>query len=126
MYNDDMRFAATHEWLRVDNNNIAEVGISGHAQEMLGDIVYIELPKVGHQIKYHEVFGTVESVKSASDLYAPVSGEIVEVNEKVVANPALINSSPHNDGWLLKIKITDTNELNSLMTVSEYEKSIAG
>ena len=124
MYNDDMRFAATHEWVRVDNDNIAEIGITHHAQEMLGDIVYIELPKLGSQIKCHEVFGVIESVKAASDLYAPVSGEVIAVNEKALTNPALVNGSPHSDGWLLKIKLSETNELNSLMTVSDLIVSI--
>ena len=126
MYNDEMKFAATHEWVRVDNTNIAKIGITNHAQEMLGDIVYIELPKLGQQLNAHEVFGVIESVKAASDLYAPVSGEVVAVNSAALGNPALVNSSPHSDGWLLKVKFSDMDELNSLMTSSEYKKLIIG
>ncbi len=121
-----MRFAATHEWVCVDSSNIAKIGITRHAEELLGDIVYIELPKLGSQIKNHEVFGVIESVKAASDLYAPATGEVIAVNAEVIANPALVNSAPHADGWLLKVKLSNADELNSLMTASEYEKSISG
>ena len=125
MYNDDMKFVATHEWVQLDNDSIVKIGITNHAQELLGDLVFIELPKLGRQIKSHEVIGVIESVKAASDLYSPVTGEVIAINEEVIADPALVNSAPHKAGWLLKIKLNDMNELNVLMSAAEYKNSIS-
>ncbi|MDI6863885.1 MAG: glycine cleavage system protein GcvH, partial [Pseudothermotoga sp.] len=105
------KFAKTHEWVKVDGK-LAVVGISNHAQEKLGDVVYVDLPQVGKVVKKGEVFMSVESVKAASDIYAPVSGKIVEVNEKLSNQPELINKDAEGEGWLVKIEMTNPDELS--------------
>lgn len=124
MYLDDVKFVNTHEWVKMETNGIAAVGITHHAQELLGDLVYVELPKLGQQIKTHDVIGVVESVKAASELYSPVNGEVVAVNDSVIADPTLANTDPHNQGWLLKVKLTDTSQLDTLMSAREYKELI--
>jgi len=119
-----MKFTDTHEWLKI-KNGIATIGITNHAQDNLGDIVYVELPELGLQIEKEESLGVVESVKSASDLYAPISGIVIEINEELTGSPEVLNLDPHNDGWLVKIKVTDVVELRNLLNVEEYEKLLA-
>lgn len=126
MYDNNMKFVDTHEWVRLIDDNVVVVGITHHAKELLGDLVYIDLPKVGRHINVKEVCGVVESVKAASDLYSPLSGEVVEINHEVVADPTLINSDPHGRGWLFKIKLSDATELSNLMSMEEYKSSISG
>jgi glycine cleavage system H protein len=115
------RFAKTHEWVKVDGN-LAIVGISNHAQEKLGDVVYVDLPQVGKVVKKNEAFMSVESVKAASDIYAPVSGKIVEVNEKLSNQPELINKDAEGEGWLVKIEMSDPNELSDLLDEESYRR----
>lgn len=124
MYKEDMKFVDTHEWVKVDNDNVVIVGITNYAQELLGDLVFIELPSVGKNIRINDVVGVVESVKSASDLYSPVSGEVVAVNEHVINDPALANNDPHQDGWLFKVKLDDVLQLDTLMDASQYKDFI--
>lgn len=115
------KFAKTHEWVKVDGN-LAIVGISNHAQEKLGDVVYVDLPQVGKVVKKAEAFMSVESVKAASDIYAPVSGKIVEVNEKLSNQPELINKDAEGEGWLVKIEMSDPSELSDLLDEESYRK----
>ena len=124
MYTDNMKFIESHEWAKIDNDSIALVGISEHAQSLLGDIVYVELPKIGQKIKANTTIGVIESVKAASDLYSPIGGEVIEINEKVINDPAIINTSPHNDGWLVKIKLDNMDEFNQLLDVVTYQQNI--
>ena len=125
MYTEDMKFVDTHEWIKTTSDNIATVGITNHAQELLGDLVYIELPNVGDSITLGETVGVVESVKAASDLYSPLSGEVIEINNEIINDPTLANSDPHNAGWLFKLKLTAPDELNGLLSVDKY-KSLIG
>lgn len=117
----DLKFAKSHEWLKQGDDNVATVGISDHAQDSLGDITFVELPAVGDTFQKGETFGVVESVKAASDIYAPVSGEVVAVNEELNDAPEKINQSPYGDGWLIKIKVADPSEIDSLLTPADYE-----
>mmetsp|Transcript_14112 Transcript_14112/g.42602 ORF Transcript_14112/g.42602 Transcript_14112/m.42602 type:complete len:165 (-) Transcript_14112:309-803(-) len=121
---DDRKYAESHEWAQVDGDN-ATVGISDFAQLQLGDVVYVELPEVGTEVKQGEVFGVVESVKAASDVYSPVSGEVTEVNSSLVDDSSLVNESPYDDGWFMKVKVTDKGSLNSLMESKAYEEHCA-
>ncbi len=117
------RFAKTHEWAHMDGN-VATVGISHYAQEEISDIVFVDLPKVGQQVTAGQNCCVIESVKSASEIYAPVSGEIVEVNEALTADPALVNREPHAGGWLFKIKMTAPAEYENLLDLSAYKATI--
>jgi glycine cleavage system H protein len=117
---DMLRYTKDHEWLRLDGD-IATVGITPFAQEKLGDLVFVELPGVGAKLERAAVAATVESVKAAAEVYAPVSGEIVEVNEKVTGEPGLVNSAPTGDGWLFKMKVADMAELDSLLDEQAYQ-----
>ena len=121
----DLKYAKSHEWVRV-NGDIATVGITDHAQQELTDIVFAELPVAGRKVKAGEACAVVESVKTASDIYSPVGGEIVEVNTAVVDNPALVNSEPFAAGWFYKIKLTNPAELNALLSPDDYKKQIGG
>jgi glycine cleavage system H protein len=118
---DQLRFAASHEW--VSDDNPATVGISSFAQDQLGDVVFVELPKVGTEIAAGEIFGSVESVKTVSDLYAPISGRVAAVNDELVNKPELVNSSPYDDGWLIKLEPTadPAAERAALMDRASYE-----
>lgn len=124
MYTSDMQFVETHEWIRRENMDEAVIGITHQAQELLGDLVYIELPKVGSAIKINDTIGVVESVKAASDIYAPLSGTVIAVNDNVIADPTLANTAPHTDGWLFKIKLNNTSELDKLLNADDYKKLI--
>ena len=116
---DDLKFAETHEWIRVDGE-VGTVGITDHAQTELTDIVFAETPKVGIKVSAREALAVVESVKAASDIYSPVGGDIVEANEALSDNPALINQDPYGAGWIFKIRIADSSELNSLLDAAAY------
>ncbi|MBS25424.1 MAG: glycine cleavage system protein H [Gammaproteobacteria bacterium] len=117
---DDLRYASTHEWIRINNDGTASVGISDHAQDALGDIVFVELPEPGSTVNAKDEVAVVESVKAASDIYSPVSGEITAVNEALVDAPETVNSSPYENGWFFKIKVGDENKLQELMDANTY------
>jgi glycine cleavage system H protein len=116
---DDLKFAETHEWIRVDGD-VGTVGITDHAQAELTDIVFAETPKVDSKVSAKEALAVVESVKAASDIYSPVGGDVVEANEALADNPALINQDPYGAGWIFKIRIADSSELNSLLDAAAY------
>lgn len=120
----DYKFTKTHEWVKVDGD-VVTIGISDFAQAELGDITYLELPAVGQSINKADPLGVIESVKAASDVYSPVSGEIVEENSNVIGAPELVNSSPYDDAWLVKIRISDPSQLEELMDSGEYSKLVA-
>lgn len=119
----ELKYAATHEWARVEDG-IVTVGITNHAQDALGDLVYIELPEVGDSLKAADEAGVVESVKAASDIYAPVTGEVVEVNSALVDSPEIVNSDPYHDGWMYKIRMTDPAELDDLLSAEDYDAQV--
>ena len=121
----DLRYAKSHEWVRVAAG-LATVGITDHAQHELTDIVFVELPAVGRALKAGESCAVVESVKTASDIYSPVSGEVVEVNPAVVANPALVNTEPYAGGWFYKVKLSAPAEVDALLTPEHYQAQIGG
>jgi glycine cleavage system H protein len=121
----DLKYAKSHEWLRV-HGDTATVGITDHAQAELTDIVFVELPSVGRKVKAGEACAVVESVKTASDIYAPVSGEIIAVNPAVVENPALVNTAPDSDGWFFQVKLGNAAEVNALLSPEDYKKQIGG
>ncbi len=122
MIPEDLKYTKTHEWVKVEGNK-AKVGITYHAQEQLHDIVYVELPNVGEEISKGDTLGVVESVKAASDVYAPISGKVVAVNDEVVNSPELLNQDPYKN-WLVEIEITYPSELDDLLTAEEYKKVI--
>jgi glycine cleavage system H protein len=119
----DLRYAKSHEWVRV-NGDTADVGISDHAQHELTDVVFVELPAAGRKVKAGESCAVVESVKTASDIYAPVSGEVVAANPQLAQHPGLVNSAPYGDGWFFKIKLADPGELDRLLSPEDYLKQI--
>lgn len=122
---DELKYAQSHEWVRVGNGDIVTVGISDFAQAEMTELVYVELPEVGRSYSAGDEVAVVESVKSASDIYTPVSGEIVEVNEALNDNPSLVNSSPFQDGWMFKIKVSDAAQLDKLLDANGYKDSIS-
>lgn len=119
MYPENYRYTKEHEWLKIEGK-IATVGITHHAQSQLGDIVYVDLPSVDDEFDAGDEFGSVESVKAVAEVFMPVSGAVTEVNENLEDSPELLNSDPHDGGWLLKIELKDSNELNDLMNATEY------
>jgi glycine cleavage system H protein len=121
----DLKYAKSHEWIRVSGDT-ATVGISDHAQGELTDVVFVELPEAGRKVKAGEACAVVESVKTASDIYSPVSGEIVALNQPVTDNPALVNTEPYAGGWFFKIKLSNPAELNALLSPEDYKKQIGG
>ena len=120
----DLLYTDEHEWVRVDDD-IATVGITDYAQGELGDIVFIELPAVDDEAEHMEPFGSIEAVKAVSDLYSPLSGTIVEINQELEEKPELINQDPYGDGWMVKIKIGDTSELDTLLSPEQYKDKIS-
>ncbi|MEW5691743.1 MAG: glycine cleavage system protein GcvH [Candidatus Hydrogenedentota bacterium] len=120
---EDLKYTEEHEWIKIEGD-IGIVGITDYAQDQLGDIVYFELPVIGKKIKKGETVCVVESVKSASDIYSPVTGEVIEINEKVKVTPETVNKNPYNDGWLFKIKLSNIDEINDLLTPSKYRELI--
>jgi glycine cleavage system H protein len=124
MYPQQLRYTKEHEWVGLEGD-IATVGITDHAQEELGDIVYVELPKPGAQVEKGKTLGSVESVKAVSDIYSPVSGEVVEANEKLAEAPERINQDPHGEAWLVKIRVSAPGDVSGLLDAAEYESYIA-
>ena len=119
-----LKFADSHEWVRDNGDGTVTIGISEHAQEMLGDVVFVDLPDVEDEVEAGERFSLVESVKAASDIYAPITGEIVEINEELEDSPELINEEPYEGGWIVKVKMSDVSELDNLKDADEYLNSI--
>ena len=120
----DLRYTSSHEWLRQEDDGTVTVGITDHAQELLGDLVFVELPEVDSQINEGEACCVIESVKAASDVYMPINGEIVDTNQQLVDEPEIINSSPYDDGWIFRIKPDDMDDLSQLMDSAAYEEEI--
>jgi glycine cleavage system H protein len=121
---DDRRYSAEHEWAKLDGGEVT-VGITDFAQDQLGDVVYVELPSVGDQVKQGRVMGVVESVKAASDIYSPVSGEVIAVNDAAVAEPQKLNDAPYEDGWLIRVRPDSADELSNLMTAAQYDQHVS-
>jgi glycine cleavage system H protein len=120
MYPDDLRYTKDHEWVRLEGDRGA-VGITHYAQKQLGDVVYLELPEVGRALKEHETFGTVESVKAVSELFAPVSGEVAEINSALVQAPEKINTDPYGEAWMIKVKLADPKAVSALLDAAAYK-----
>lgn len=116
----ELRYVSSHEWIRLEDDGTAYVGISEHAQEAMGDLVYVELPEVGVKFAQGDESGVVESVKAASDIYSPVAGEVVATNERLEDEPELVNSDCYGDGWLYQLKVDDANDVDALLTADAY------
>jgi glycine cleavage system H protein len=117
---DDLHYSKDHEWVRVDGN-IAIVGITDYAQDSLGDVVYVELPKAGDEFAANESFGSVESVKAVSEVFSPVSGEVVGMNEALADAPEKVNTDPYGEGWMIRVQMSNAGEVDSMLTAAEYE-----
>ncbi|MFI5310117.1 MAG: glycine cleavage system protein GcvH [Gemmatimonadales bacterium] len=122
----DLRYTSDHEYLKSTGAGVVSVGITDYAQGELGDIVYLELPKPGAKFGAHDTFGTIEAVKAVSELYCPVAGEVVEVNKRLDGEPALVNSDPYGDGWMIKLRVANEGEVSALMDAGAYTKHLAG
>ncbi|WP_421796295.1 glycine cleavage system protein GcvH [Haliscomenobacter sp.] len=122
----DLRYTSEHEWVRVTEGNIATIGITDFAQGELGDIVYVDIDSIGNQLNANEVFGSVEAVKTVSDLFMPVDGKVLEVNAALDGSPDLVNTDPYGEGWIIKVEISDPSQLEGLMDAAAYESSVAG
>lgn len=120
----DLKYVASHEWLRLEADGTITVGITDHAQDALGDVVFVELPEVGSEVEADQEIAVVESVKAASDVYAPISGEIVEINEELVDSPELANEDPYGKAWFFKVKPANPADYDGLMSAEEYENSL--
>lgn len=121
----DLRFTEEHEYVRqTSDSNIVEVGITDYAQGELGDVVFVELPKVGQRFEKMQVFGTIEAVKAVSELFSPLAGEVVEINDALDGTPQLVNNDPYGEGWMIRLKVDDASELDGLLDASAYEKLI--
>ena len=120
---DDLRYSKEHEWVRLEGDT-ATIGITHFAQEQLGDVVFVELPEKGSTVRQFSSLGVVESVKAASDIYAPLSGEVIERNVKVIEKPELVNTEPYGNGWMIKVRLADKGELNQLLSPSDYRSHI--
>ncbi len=119
----ELRYVSSHEWIRVEDDGTATIGITNHAQEALGDVVFVELPEVGAQLGAGDEAGVVESVKAASDIYAPIGGEIIAVNDNLEDNPEVINEDPYGDGWFFKMRLDDPSSIDELLTAEQYDAS---
>jgi glycine cleavage system H protein len=119
----DLKYTKDHEWIKIEGNS-ATIGITDFAQNELGDIVYVDISSVGQDVKQHEVFGTVEAVKTVSDLYMPVSGKVTEFNKSLESGPEKVNSDPYGDGWMVKISVLNEGELNDLLSADQYKELI--
>ncbi len=117
----ELKYIASHEWIRDEGNDVVTIGVTDFAQEQLGDVVFVELPEVGAQIAKDDAIAVVESVKAASDIYAPVTGEVIEVNEALADEPEKVNEAPYGEAWFFKVKLSDTAELDALLTADQYE-----
>lgn len=122
----DLRYTSEHEWVRVAEGNIAVVGITDFAQGELGDIVYVDIDSVGNSLKADEVFGSIEAVKTVSDLFMPVDGKVLEVNAELDGSPDLVNTDPYGNGWIIKIEMSDPSQVEGLMDAAAYQSSVAG
>ena len=122
-YPDDVRYTTEHEWARVEGG-LVTVGITSYASEQLGDVVFVELPEVGRKLEASKPFGLVEAVKTVSDLYAPIAGEVVAINATLVDNPALVNQEPYGEGWMIRIRPAQVNDVQGLMSRADYEKML--
>ncbi len=120
----DLKYVASHEWLRLEEDGTITVGITDHAQDLLGDVVFVELPEVGAVVEADQEVAVVESVKAASDVYAPIAGEVVEINEELVDSPELANEDPYGKAWFFKVKPANPADYDSLMSAEEYESSL--
>ncbi|HXK90768.1 MAG TPA: glycine cleavage system protein GcvH [Bacteroidales bacterium] len=120
---ENLKYAKTHEWVRVDGD-YAYIGISDFAQSELGDIVYVDVPTLGENLSKGDVFGTIEAVKTVSDVYLPISGEVIEFNEALATNPELINKDPYGEGWIVKVKMTNPAEIDNLLSADDYKAAI--
>ncbi len=125
MYPNDFRYTKNHEWLRIEDD-ICVIGITQYAQSELGEVVYIDLPEVGDTFEPEEAFGAIDSSKTSADVYTPLGGEIVEVNETLEDAPEIVNDDPHGKGWLIKLRFDSADQLESLMSAEQYQKSIEG
>ena len=121
---DDLRYTEEHEYVRKTADGNVEVGITDYAQGELGDVVFVELPKVGDKFKAHDVFGTIEAVKAVSELYSPVAGEVVEINSRLDGEPALVNSDPYGDGWMIKMRLANAGDQSGLMDAGAYKTHV--
>lgn len=119
----ELRYVSSHEWVRVEDDGTATIGITNHAQEALGDVVFVELPEVGALLGAGDEAGVVESVKAASDIYAPIGGEIIAINENLEDNPETINEDPYGDGWFFKMRLDDASSVDDLLTAEQYDAS---
>ncbi len=117
----DLKYSKEHEWVRIESDTIVIVGITHFAQDSLGDVVFVELPEVGADVSQHEKMGEIESVKAVSDLFSPVSGKVVERNEALVDTPEMVNDGPFEQGWMLKVELSDSTQLDTLLTAASYE-----
>ncbi len=124
-YPEDLKYTKEHTWLKIEGN-LATIGISDYAQEELGEIVFVELPEIETEVEYMGEFGVVESVKTVSDLYAPINGTVVETNEDLLDTPEIVNDSPYEEGWLIKVEMSESTDLDSLMSAEEYQDYIEG
>lgn len=120
MFPQDRRYTKDHEWVLVQGDQ-GTVGVTDYAQKQLGDVVYLELPELGRSLKAHETFGTVESVKAVSELYAPLSGEVIEVNSALLAKPERINSDPHGEAWMIRVRVADPSQVAGLLDAAAYQ-----
>ncbi len=121
----DLKYSEEHEWVRVESDNVVVIGITEFAAESLGDVVFVELPEAGSQVSQFEKMGEIESVKAVNDLYSPVSGRISERNEQVIDNPQLVNDSPYETGWMLRVELSDSSQLDKLLDAEHYEAFLA-
>lgn len=121
---EDLRYTPSHEWVRIDGET-GTIGITDHAQKELGEIVYLEMPEVGHVFNADDEFGTVESVKAVSELFTPVSGEVVAINKAAVSEPGIVNDDPYGDGWLIKLKLSTDEEIHKLMSADQYAEYVS-
>ena len=119
----DLKYSKEHEWIKVEGNTVT-IGITDYAQDSLGDVVYVELPNEGAAMVQGETFGVIESVKAVSDLYSPVSGNIIEVNDSIIDNPDVVNEEPYGDAWMLKVELTSADELNELLSSDDYQQHV--
>ena len=124
MYPDELKYSSEHEWARVEDGDVVEVGVTHYAQDTLGDVVFVELPEVGSQVGQFDKFGEIESVKAVSDLFSPVSGTVTEINDKLEQAPEMVNSDPYGDGWIMRVELDDPSELDSLMDAGTYAATL--
>jgi glycine cleavage system H protein len=120
----ELKYTPEHEWVRAGADGTAEIGITDYAQGELGDVVYVELPKVGAKYSKHDVFGTIEAVKAVSELFSPISCEVTQVNERLDKEPALVNTDPYGDAWMIRVRVTDKAELDQLLSSEDYAKQV--